>query len=132
MDLRNGPSITFYGEDAAVLEPYLRDFERKANAREGDDEAAVRVFAIRRLAAQWRGSANGTAELPKLDDVALPLQDDWQTTKEAGEALDIGQRAIRKAIAAGRLRGRKIGGAWQVGVCSVAAELERRQEKKGA
>lgn len=133
MDLRNGPSVTLYGEDAALVEPFLRDFERKSQVRgTADDEAALRIYAIRQLAGSWLGSAVGTSEVPELDAPIVALQYEWWTTKEAAKALDIGDRGVTKAIAAGRLKGRKVGGAWQVAGWSVVAELERQREKKGA
>lgn len=133
MDLDSGrPSIKLYGEDAALLEPFLRDFERKCAAGGATEEAELRVFAIRRLAAQWLGSANGTAELPTLDDASPDIHPDEQTTKEAAMVLDISDRGVRKACEAGRLKGRKVGGTWRVAVVSVTAELERRREEKGA
>ena len=134
MDLNPGkPTVTLYGEDAALLEPYLRGFERMCQAKGVDDsEAAPRVYAIRRLASRWISSAIGTAEVPELDCPVEALHDGHQTTKEAAEALDITDRGVRMAIKAGRLEGRKVGGVWQVAVWSVVAELERRREQKGA
>ncbi|HLM96757.1 MAG TPA: helix-turn-helix domain-containing protein [Acidimicrobiales bacterium] len=133
MDLRTEPSVTLYAEDCALLEPFLRHFERTSQARgTTDDEAALRIYAIRQLAARWLGSANGTAELPELDMSPDDLHDERTTVKEAAKTLGISERGVRLACEAGRLEARKVGGVWQVDVVSVVAYKTRREARKVA
>lgn len=85
------------------------------------DEAA-------RRARRPDGSATGSAPVPEVPPTPSPGDDQWVDTAEAARRAGITDRAIRKALKFGRLRGRQVDGKsrWLVDPTDLARFIENR------
>jgi len=117
------PAAFVHGDGAVVVVParaaaWLERFTDlravRIENRGLDPETDAVLIALGVAAAAWRnahtGSANGTGLAPSAEPAASSLL----TTAEAGQLLGIGTRAVRKAIAEGRLRAVRHGDVWRI------------------
>jgi excisionase family DNA binding protein len=85
----------------------------RLNCRDTDAEAHGALLALV-LAAQMYEEIRGSADGTKLATAkAFPGElTRWVSSLEAAERLGITSRAVRRAAAEGRLRGRQVGNGW--------------------
>ncbi len=108
----NGPVVILSGRVCAYLNRFA-DLERfRLDHRGQDAEVDAALVAMRVAAAAWRGSATGTARAATAEPPASSKS--WCSTKRAADLLHIGERAVRKAIAADSLPARKVDGRWVI------------------
>jgi excisionase family DNA binding protein len=113
---RIGRHITPDG--CVVVPPRIADWIEKQiglvserrTALANSDPLAYSVLSALRIVALAHRSGNGT----KLAGGQPSSEESWLTTSEAGNAVGVTDRAIRKWIAAGRLPARKHGGRWLI------------------
>ncbi len=106
------PSAIVTGRAAAVLERQLDLAGLRVRTRGVDPEVSDVLEAIREAAEAWRGSAVGTTEAPEPEPPRTLST--WVTAAEAADLLGISSRAVRKAIAEGRLEAEQVGDRWRV------------------
>ncbi|MDO9398388.1 MAG: helix-turn-helix domain-containing protein [Herbiconiux sp.] len=96
----------------AYLNRYA-DLDRfRLQTRGQDAEVDGVLVAFRVAALSWQEAATGTKEAapPELEGSS----DNWMSTTQAATQLGIGDRAVRKAIAEGRLHAENIAGRWRI------------------
>jgi excisionase family DNA binding protein len=79
------------------------------------------------------GTATGSAVPAAVPLIATPVMDGptYMSSREAAERLSISTRAIRKALASGRLAGRQRGGrAWEVEAEAVERYRQERAQRR--
>jgi excisionase family DNA binding protein len=94
-----GPLVIVPGRVAEILERRAHLNEFRVSIRGTDPELDAVLIAIRVAALQWRASATGSADAP---------------TAEAAGIARITDRAIRQAIADGRLPATRSGRNWRI------------------
>lgn len=107
-----GPSVVVPARIAAILEAHAGLSALRVRTRGTDAEATDVLEALRFAALSWRenvvGSASsGTSVAPKAEPEPACK---WMTTGKAADLIGISSRAIRKAIADGRLPAQEVGG----------------------
>jgi len=104
----DGPAVVLDARTCAWLERNAGMRSLRVGVRGVDPHISTQLEEIKRAAATWRSSApTGTAG----DTTAEPAEDleQWLTTGEAAELAGVTSRAIRKAVAEGRLTASKAG-----------------------
>ncbi len=96
---------------ASILERGGRIDELRRQLGGRDRELDVTLEAIRVVALRWRGSEVGTGDAAPSEPAALS---EWMTTDMVAHLLEVGPRAITKAIARGRLKAEKADGRWRI------------------
>jgi excisionase family DNA binding protein len=106
--LPDGVGAVLPGRIAALI--YKRTDLRalRTEIRGVDPEADAVLMAIYIAALKWRSSACGTVDAPEPEPVTSSSQ--WLTTSQAADLAGVTDRAIRKAIAEGRLTATAIDG----------------------
>jgi excisionase family DNA binding protein len=117
------PAAFVHGDGAVVVVParaaaWLERFADlralRIRHRGADPEVDAVLVALGVAAAAWREQHTGTANGTTVADVAEPAPSSSVTTAEAGQLLGIGPRAVRRAIAEGRLRAERHGDVWRI------------------
>ncbi len=111
----DGPSVEVPGWAAAWLEQHTNLATKRVACRgvdPGIDDvlAKLHYVAVHHLAGSGQGSADGT----ETDTAALIEESSTLTVTEAAAQLGITDRAVRKAIAAGRLKAKRSGAVWLI------------------
>lgn len=103
-----GPVVVVPGRVAAWLERHADLGKLRAEHRGADAEISAVLVALGVAAATWRGAATGTT------DAATPEPDSPSelSTSQAAGLAEVSPRAIRRAIAEGRLPARRAGQRW--------------------
>ncbi len=115
------PEHYIHGDGSVVVVPrrvcaYLNryaDLERfRLQTRGQDAEVDSVLIAFRLAELKWREAATGTKEAarPELEGPSTT----WISTTQAAAHLGVGDRAIRKAIAEGRLHAVSVAGRWRI------------------
>jgi excisionase family DNA binding protein len=104
-----GPLVIVPGRVAEILERRAHLNEFRVSIRGTDPELDAVLIAIRVAALQWRASATGSADAPPAEAGST-----WLTTAEAAGIARITDRAIRQAIADGRLPATRSGRNWRI------------------
>jgi excisionase family DNA binding protein len=107
----DGPAVVVSARTAAWLERYGGLTSLRVKVRGTDPEISRELQELRAAAMAWRGSATGTKEAVKPEPAT---SSSWLSTTEAADLLGIGPRAVRKAIALGRLPSTDSGGRHRV------------------
>ena len=103
------PAVLVPGRIAALIDREI--YALRVRKRGTDPEASKVLEELRVAALAWRGSATGTED----DNSAEPVSSSrWLTTKAAAELLGITPRAVRKAIALGRLPAEREGRSYRI------------------
>ncbi len=114
MIVRLGVSLS--ADECAVLARALGPAVRRARDRgESVDPALLAlVEQVAVVARAWRAatSENGIPVLPAVD-LDDSTADDGLTAAEAARRLNVSERRVRQLATAGKLAGRKFGGAWR-------------------
>lgn len=96
-----GPGVVLDARMCAWLEQYAGLTRLRVRVRGTDPALSQQLEEIRLAALHWRGSATGTTRATEAEPAARSEQ--WLSTGEAAELLGVTARAVRKAIAEGRL-----------------------------
>jgi excisionase family DNA binding protein len=112
------------GRVAAILERFARLDAFRKEIRGRDSELDAVLIDFHAAAVAWRSTEVGTTEAPKPE---LPRV--WASTSEAATVLRIGDRAIRKAIAEGRLPADRVDGRWRIAREDLAHFRARQKER---
>lgn len=111
----DGPVVIVTGRVAAWLLTNTSLPQLRAQVRGADPEIDAGLIALTNAGLHWRTSAatsdSGSA---LVDEAEVAPALDSMSTGQAAEALGIGDRAVRLAIAKGRLKAQQIGGRWLV------------------
>lgn len=99
---------------AAWLERHAGLRALRTAHRGADPEVDGVLVALGVAAATWRQQTLGSVRGIDLAANAEPVASSPLTTAEAGQLLGIGSRAIRKAIAEGRLQAERHGDTWRI------------------
>jgi excisionase family DNA binding protein len=105
------PAVILSARTAAWLERYAGLTSLRVRVRGTDPEISRELEDLRRVAMSWRGSACGTTVAPEAEPAAVSP---WLSTGQAAALVELTPRAIRKAIAQGRLKASDHGGRWRV------------------
>jgi excisionase family DNA binding protein len=117
------PAAFVHGDGAVVVVPArtaawlerFADLRAIRTAHRGaDPEVDAVLVALALAAATWRNAHAGSVRGTDLARTAEPVASSLLTTAEAGHLLGLGPRAVRKAVAEGRLQAVKHGDAWQI------------------
>ncbi|WGY04324.1 helix-turn-helix domain-containing protein [Nocardioides sp. QY071] len=108
----DGPAVVVSARACAFLEQYAGLTTLRVRVRGVDPQLSKELEEIRLAAMHWRGSAAGTTDDTKPEPAAK--SDQWLSTGQAAELAGVTSRAIRKAIANGRLPANEIGGQYRV------------------
>jgi excisionase family DNA binding protein len=111
------------GRVAAILERFARLDAFRTQVRGRDSELDAVLIDFHAAAVAWRSTEVGTTEAPKPE---LPRM--WASTSEAATVLRIGDRAIRKAIAEGRLPADSVDGRWRIAREDLAHYRARQKD----
>lgn len=106
-----GPGVVLSARTCAWLEKYARLPALRVAARGVDPQVSAHLEEIRQAADAWRGSVLGT-EVAATSEPAT--RSEWMTTAMVAELLQVGPRAVVKAIARGALPAQRVGRTWQV------------------
>lgn len=107
-----GPVVVVSGRVAAWLERAAALDRLRVEARGSADAEVYAVLAALHTAAlAWRGSVSGT---PPANRAELPPPSSSMTVQEVAARVGLGDRAVTKAIAKGRLRARRSGRQWLI------------------
>ena len=102
----------------------LRAEMRRDGVRNVDADAYLAAFTEARD--RCATSANGSAEVPQVDDSAWSIPVDPMTTEEAAEMLGTGSRNVRDLCKRGALAtARQVSGRWLVERDEVLARVEK-------
>ncbi|WP_090860076.1 helix-turn-helix domain-containing protein [Nocardioides lianchengensis] len=104
----DGPAVVISARTAAWLERNANLSALRVRVRGTDPETSAHLEQIRYAALSWRGSATGTEAATEAEPASE--SDMWLSTVEAADLAGITSRAIRKAIAEGRLASVEVGG----------------------
>ena len=125
----NGPAVLVPCRVAAWLLSRA-GLAKYHHTHRGDDPEVDQVLIALKLAAlAWRernASADRVTRAAETAQQPAPSPQ-WLTTTTAARALGIGDRAVRKAIGAGRLRATWAGGQWWIDPEDVAHYRAQRQ-----
>ncbi|MUL39709.1 helix-turn-helix domain-containing protein [Streptomonospora sp. PA3] len=99
------------GRVAARLDALMNLRRLRLDVRGHDPELDAVLVALGTAAAAWRATATGSTDPPEPE--AAPSCA-WLSTSQAAEALGISDRAVRLAIAQGRLDARSVAGRWRI------------------
>lgn len=107
----DGPVMIVTARVAAYLLRYagLDEFYREHRGADAEVDAAL--AALRLTAWQWQKTVPGTTPAPSPEP---PSNSKWLSTGAAAGLLGISDRAVRRAIAEGRLRAEQTGGRWYI------------------
>lgn len=109
----DGPVVAVPGRVAAWLERYA-DLRQVRTANRGvDAEVDAVLVALATAAAIWRLQRTGADHGTELGKPAEPVPSSL-TTAQAATLLRIGERAVRKACAEGRLPATRHGDCWSI------------------
>lgn len=112
----DGPAVLLPPRIAALLESKAGLSALRVRLRGVDPEASDVLEAIRYAAMSWREAVPGSA--PTGTKVAPEAEPEpackWVTTGKAADLVGISSRAIRKAIAEGRLPATEVGGRYRI------------------
>jgi len=106
----DGPVVVLTARVCAYLNRYAGLDEFRINHRGTDPEVDGALVAMRTAQLFWRKTATGTADAPHPE----PGRTSWYTTAQAAVQLRITSRAVRKAIADGRLAATSVDGRWRI------------------
>ncbi len=109
----------------ALLAPGLQEVRRTQQPL--NDHAWSLIADIFRAAEHFTPSAGGSPEVPDEVEPSHCEVMDGLSTAETAQRLGVSSRAVRFALKAGRLEGRKRGGSWSVSGASVMAAIEQRR-----
>lgn len=110
----DGPVVVVPGRVAAWLERHAGLREIRTRRRGIDPEVDAVLVALAVAAAAWRNTAGSPSGTERRNPAEPAAQSDTMTSQEAADELGCTGRAVRKAIAAGRLHARLVGGRWLV------------------
>lgn len=110
----DGPVVVVPARVAAWLERYTDLRSLRTAQRGADPEVDGVLIAMGVAAARWRQQHTGSARGTAVAATAEPAPSSSLTTTQAGQLLGVGPRAVRKAIAEGRLRAEPHGSAWRI------------------
>lgn len=106
-----GPAVVLDARTCAWLEHYANLTALRVRVRGTDPEISKELEEIREAALHWRSSATGTERDTKPE---LAAESEWLSTGQAADLAGVTSRAIRKAIADGRLQANVIGGLYRI------------------
>ncbi|MGY1452664.1 helix-turn-helix domain-containing protein [Streptomyces sp. SS8] len=110
----------------ALLDLLARLDRVRVQVRGRDPELDAVLCAIRDAGRHWRATATGS---PVAEQPEAGPRSPWLSTTEAAGLLGITDRAVRLAIASGRLDAENIGGRWRVSREAVAHYQAARQQR---
>jgi excisionase family DNA binding protein len=121
----DGPVVTVSARVAAILMRSADLSTYHLKHRGIDPEVDQTLIALKVIALSWRKTATGTknAARPELD-----AQLEWLSTEQAGAALAMTGRAIRKAIRENRLQASRIGRAYRINREQLAHFKARKEQ----
>ena len=109
---KEGPAVVLAARTCAWLERYAELSRLRVAVRGTDAGISEQLGEIRYAAMAWRGSATGTTAATEPELAAQSEQ--WLTTGQAADLLNLTDRGIRKAIADGRLEATEVGGRYRI------------------
>ncbi|MDN4595907.1 helix-turn-helix domain-containing protein [Leifsonia virtsii] len=118
-----GPEVIISGRAAAFLLRYAGLNQYHVDHRGEDPEIDQTLVALKVAALAWRGTATGTQEAAKPE---LDRGSQWLSTSQAAAAIQVTDRAIRKAIRERRLHAEKVGRTYRISREQLAHYRERR------
>jgi len=83
----------------------------RTEVRGADPEVDSVLIALTVSAMHWRTSATGSAHAPEPE---VGRRSSWMNTTEASDHLHVTSRAVRLAIADGRLPADRVDGRWRI------------------
>lgn len=98
------------GRTAAVIDRHLTALRK--HFRGIDPQVSGELLDLHAAAMSWRGSATGTESAVEPEPAAS--SDQWLSTGAAADLADVSARAVRKAIADGRLAATEVGGRYRI------------------
>jgi len=104
-----GPVVIVSGRVAAWLNRHAGLNEYRIDHRGEDPDVDSTLNALRIAELKWREAVTGTKEAAPPEP-----QREWMSTTQAATQTRIGERAIRKAIDAGRLKAISVNGRWRI------------------
>jgi len=109
------PSVVLLGRTAAWLLTETNLSSRRAEVRGADCEVDAQLNAIAVLGQQWRSSASSAASGTTLGQMRnLPPVSEDMSSRQAGKALGLDERSVRKACAEGRLPAVRTSSGWRI------------------
>lgn len=106
-----GPAVVLSARTAAWLERYADLTSLRVRVRGTDPAISRELEEIRYAAMSWRSSVSGTEAAVAPEPVT---SSGWLTTTQAAGLVGVTDRAIRKAIAEGRLISTEVNGRHRV------------------
>ena len=88
----------------------LEQFRRDNRGHDAEVDNVLVAFRVAELS--WREAATGTREAPEPELEGSSTH--WMSTTQAAAQLGVGDRAVRKAIAEGRMQAENIAGRWRI------------------
>lgn len=104
----HGPVVVVPARVCAWLERHAGIAQLRAEHRGRDAEVSAVLVGVGVAAAKWRASATGTADAKRPESDA-PSE---MSTRQASDLVGVTERAIRQAIAEGRLTATRVGSRW--------------------
>lgn len=112
MLIKAGQSLVILdARTCAWLERYAGLTALRVKVAGTDRVITEQLTEIRVAAMSWRSSATGTAVDAQPE---LPPKSEWMSTGEAGQALDVSDSAIRKAIRNEKLNATQVAGRYRI------------------
>ena len=108
----HGRIVVVPGRVAAWLEKRCNLNQLRISVRGCDSEVDSVLMAVHLAALEWRSAATGTETAASAEPTAT--SEAWVTTTQAAGLLGISDRAVRKAIAEGRIAATRVGNAWRI------------------
>lgn len=127
-----GPAVVVPAAVAAEIGPLLANYaeQAKRDGRQLDETTVAAIGDLDSLGRAWSNGWRGeqvpqsSAEVPDVDrSGSEPVE--WISVEEAAQQMGITDRAVRKRLATGTLRGRKEHGSWRVDARTVEKIKER-------
>ena len=106
-----GPAVIVPGRVAAILDRQCRLTDLRVRTRGVDPEATAVLEALHVAALAWRSSSTGTEAAPEPEPAT---RSEWMGSGQAADLLGVTSRAVRKAIADGRLAAVEVGGRYRI------------------
>lgn len=104
-----GPVVLVPARVCAWLERHAELQQVRVEARGRDAEVDSVLVAMRTAAMAWRATAIGSVQAAEPEELAK-----WLSVPQIANYLDVTDRAIRHAIADGRLKATRDGTRWKV------------------
>lgn len=126
----DGPAVVIDARTAAWLLKYADISRLRVHVRGTDPRISRALEEITFVGLEWRTSATGTAVAARPEPATNSKQ--WLSTGQAADLVGVTSRAIRKAIAEGRLSASEVGGRYRINREDAEHYKAARRERASA